>query len=114
MDSLPHLNIDHNPLYEKGNNKVVYCVECRCFHVYYETISIDLSKSGIEALVRTLQDYHRKYKRWVRPDKRCVNVETPHRGIRMNLSIHDLRILASMLIEANAELEKRVWRQNLN
>ncbi|MEM6633644.1 MAG: hypothetical protein AAF694_28485 [Bacteroidota bacterium] len=114
MTPLPSQFHTFEVLYEKGDHKVVYCLECEAFHIYYGTVSLDLYKSSLESLLEALKLYRQTYEELVPPTQRCIEVVTPFEGIRLLFSIEDLDQFSNMLRTARRVFEEKSWRSHLN
>lgn len=101
-------------LFQDGDNKVIYCYDCQSFNIRYGTISINLLIPGLEILEDTLYQYLNKYDGKVHPDCRCIEVDTPYRGIRILLSISDIHKFGAMLRTAYLALEKKCRNSRYN
>jgi hypothetical protein len=99
-------------LFENGTNRVIYCYECRLFHVYYGTISIDLIRSSLDSLASSLEAYHTCYEDTSMPDHRSVEIGTPCTSVRLLLSVNDLYSFGLMLRSACAVYDERYQAMN--
>ncbi|MEM1323205.1 MAG: DUF6686 family protein [Bacteroidota bacterium] len=107
-------NYFHEILYQDGDNKVLYCFECHSFHVYYGTMSFDISKCGIKSLAGHLKQLQYKYEGAIDSKSRCIEVDTPYPTIRLLLSIEDLQHLGGMLRHSYLIFEERHWKAQYN
>ncbi|MEL7159748.1 MAG: hypothetical protein AAFN92_03245 [Bacteroidota bacterium] len=101
-----------NVLFEDGTDRVVYCYECRLFHVYYGTVSIDLARPSLDSLASSLEAYHACYEDTSLPDHRSVEISTPCSSIRFLLSVNDLFKFSSMLRKAGVIYDERYQATN--
>ncbi|MEM9917744.1 MAG: hypothetical protein AAF990_06590 [Bacteroidota bacterium] len=101
-------------LCENGDDKVVYCCECQVFHVHYGTVGLDLSINAMQSLMQTLELFLDRFGGLADQECRCIEVGTPYRGIRLILSVSDLRIFGAMLQDAYAAYEDHFWKPRYN
>ncbi|MEM8907688.1 MAG: hypothetical protein AAGD05_07560 [Bacteroidota bacterium] len=113
-NNFPSFHQSFELLFKSEEAEVVYCYECRLFHVHYGTVVLDLSVVGMNVLIKRLHYYFDLYKDKINPKLRTIEVETPFSGIRLLLSVMDLKAFKEMLEKANLELEDRNRQRALN
>ncbi|MEM6964497.1 MAG: hypothetical protein AAF573_07020 [Bacteroidota bacterium] len=107
-------NHPYETLFNEGDNKVVFCHECNLFHVYFGTVSLDLVKNSIKGLLGRLQHHLELYEGGFPPNKRCIEIETPCVGIRLLLSINDIKRFQKMLKGGILAYEEGYWKSSPN
>ncbi|MEO1449430.1 MAG: DUF6686 family protein [Bacteroidota bacterium] len=103
-----------NTLYVNGENKVVYCHKCQAFHVYFGIISFDIRRPGLEKLIAHLEEKFNVYQHRLASDRKIIRIDTPCRGLRLQLSIFDLEEMLEMLQYALEQYELARWKPNYN
>lgn len=114
MSSFINNKHPYETLFKDGDNKVVFCNECKIFHVFYGTTSLDLSKSAMDSLDYELLMYLDFYQNTVDSNRRCIEVETPYLCIRLLFSIHDIHRFRKMLQSAILTYEEGYWKTGSN
>lgn len=114
MKRYPNNNHPYETLFKDGDNKIVFCNECKIFHVFYGTTSLDLSKSAMDSLDYELLIYLDFFQDSVESTCRCIEVETPYLGIRLLLSVDDIHRFRKMLYSATLAYEEGFWKSGCN
>ena len=91
-------------IYWENHNRVVFCHDCNAFHINFGMISLDLQRPAIGLLRTRLHRYLQFYEEKVHPECRCIEIATPYQGIRLLLSVGEIRTLGNMLYEASSSL----------
>lgn len=109
---------DHDHRYEilywQNQNRIVYCHDCKAFHINFGMISLDLQKPAMESLMSRLHRYLQFYEGKVHSDCRCVEIGTPYQGIRLLLTVNEIRSLGNMLYDASSSFWGKAGRPYSN
>ncbi|MEM6763814.1 MAG: hypothetical protein AAF655_02770 [Bacteroidota bacterium] len=100
MSAPQDYNHRYEILYWENHNRVVFCHDCQAFHINFGMISLDLRRPAVESLMSTLHKYLQFYEGKVHTECRCVEVHTPYQGIRLLLSVSEIRALGNILYDA--------------
>jgi len=92
-------NKPHKKMVQFEENEIVYCYECKLYHIHYETLSIDLSLKGLFSMMENLEEHILTCGGIYADDKRWMEIVAPGSHIRLYFSMNDCRILAGMIVD---------------